>query len=208
MNKFFSRIILVSGLALGSISVWAQQSAVITMDFDASATEDGFIYKKIKLQRSSIPHITLENIRTAKAVLPAGSGNALPNSFEPDVAVAIERKVPYAILKFPRQARINNEIVTLESADIKYTEEPAGSRDVRQRPTFADNSVLATGTWYKIAVKNRGVQKLDYNFFSTLGINMSQVNPANIRIYGNGGKMMSEKAGSSDNYDDLNENAI
>ncbi len=208
MNKFFSRIILVSGLALGSISVWAQQSAVITMDFDAAATEDGFIYKKIKLQRSSIPHITLENIRTAKAVLPAGSGNALPNSFEPDVAVAIERKVPYAILKFPRQARINNEIVTLESADIKYTEEPAGSRDVRQRPTFADNSVLATGTWYKIAVKNRGVQKLDYNFFSTLGINMSQMNPANIRIYGNGGKMMSEKAGSSDNYDDLNENAI
>lgn len=207
MNKFFSRIVLVSGLLLGATGSWAQQSRVISMDFEVAAAEDGFVYKKIKLQHNSVPQVSLSNLRTAKKAAVPGTGTVLPNSFEPDVAIAIERKVPYAILKFPRYARINNEIVSLQTADVSYREEPPVPGG-RRRPTFADNSVLATGSWYKIGVSNRGVQKLDYNFFTSLGINMSQVNPANIRIYGNGGKMMSEKAGSSDNYDDLQENAI
>lgn len=92
--------------------------------------------------------------------------------------------------------------------------------DVQQRPATASgsgnprgeytyNSVLESGEIYKIAVSESGIHKLDYNFLKNeLGIsNLDQINPRNIRLYGNGGGELSEIV-SSDRIDDLQENAI
>lgn len=49
------------------------------------------------------------------------------------------------------------------------------------------NSVLATGDFYKIEIKETGIYKLDKSFFQGTGINLSSVNPKTIKIYGNGG---------------------
>lgn len=73
--------------------------------------------------------------------------------------------------------------------------------------SFTTNSVLANGTWYKIGVSRNGIYKIDYNFLVGLGIQPESINPRNIRIYGNGGKMLPEK-NSEFVYDDLIENAI
>jgi hypothetical protein len=70
-----------------------------------------------------------------------------------------------------------------------------------------NSSVLATGDWYKIGVTQNGIYKLDKTALSNLGINTATINPKNIRIYGNGGKLLSEK-NSDFKYDDLQENAI
>lgn len=69
------------------------------------------------------------------------------------------------------------------------------------------NSVLASGSWYKIAADKRGIYKIDYAFLQSMGINPSQVNPAKIRIYGNGGTVLPEKV-THDVIDDLEENSI
>ncbi len=74
----------------------------------------------------------------------------------------------------------------LVSFDIKVSREAAVQRNSHQQVTYATSSVLATGTWYKIGVVKNGVHKLDYAFFSSLGIDMSSIDPRNIRIYGNG----------------------
>jgi len=73
--------------------------------------------------------------------------------------------------------------------------------------SFANTSVLASGKWYKIGTTENGVYKIDKNFLQSLGINISSVDPRNIRIYGNGGEILSEYNGNF-HYDDLNENAI
>jgi hypothetical protein len=52
------------------------------------------------------------------------------------------------------------------------------------------NSVLSSGTWYKISIDKTGVYKLDKNFLESLGIATSSLNPNDIRIYGNGGTML------------------
>ena len=52
------------------------------------------------------------------------------------------------------------------------------------------NSVLANGTWYKIAVQTDGIYKLTYNNLSDLGINISNLACEKIRIFGNGGGML------------------
>ncbi len=72
---------------------------------------------------------------------------------------------------------------------------------------FGTNSVLATGTWFKIAVTDDGVYKMDKNFLTSLGLNLQGVDPRNIKIYGNGGHLLPEN-NSVYRTDDLAENAI
>jgi hypothetical protein len=71
----------------------------------------------------------------------------------------------------------------------------------------SNSSVLATGNWYKIGVTQDGVYKIDKTFLKNLGLDVTGVDPRNIRVYGNGGKLMPEK-NSVFRYDDLLENAI
>ncbi|MES2516334.1 MAG: type IX secretion system sortase PorU [Bacteroidota bacterium] len=73
--------------------------------------------------------------------------------------------------------------------------------------TAANSSVLATGKWYKIGLTQDGIYKLDKTFLSNLGIDVTNTDPRNIRVYGNGGKLMPEK-NSVYRFDDLTENAI
>ena len=68
-------------------------------------------------------------------------------------------------------------------------------------------SVLSSGDWYKISVKQTGVYKLTYTDLVNLGINVSGIDPRNISIYGNGAGMLSED-NADFRYDDLLENAI
>jgi hypothetical protein len=69
------------------------------------------------------------------------------------------------------------------------------------------NSVLSQGTWFKFSIDTTGVFKIDRSFLQNLGINTSEVNPKNIRIYGNGGQLL-PMLNSAFRYDGLQENAI
>ena len=72
---------------------------------------------------------------------------------------------------------------------------------------YRSSSVLASGNWFKIATKEPGVYKVDVALLRALGLNISGISSASIRLYGNGGNMLPE-ACSGDVTDDLNENAI
>ena len=69
------------------------------------------------------------------------------------------------------------------------------------------NSVLAEGEWYKIGISRDGVYRLDRAFLQSLGIDPNVVNPQQINIYGNGGKMLPFD-NTEDREDDLVRNAI
>ena len=68
---------------------------------------------------------------------------------------------------------------------------------------YAQNSVLNTGRWVKIAVEKNGIYKLTYENLVSMGIN----NPANVRIFGYGGALLSEDF-TKRYIDDLPEVAI
>ena len=53
--------------------------------------------------------------------------------------------------------------------------------------TYADNSVLASGDWFRFCVDETGIHRLTYNDLQELGMNPSSIQKQNIRIYGNGG---------------------
>ena len=70
-----------------------------------------------------------------------------------------------------------------------------------------NNSVLSNGDWYKISTNKDGVYRLEYSDFQDLGVNVSNLQTAAIKLYGNGGGML-PKLNSDFRYSDLTENAI
>ena len=72
---------------------------------------------------------------------------------------------------------------------------------------YAANSVLSSGSWFKIGVKQEGIYKIDIPFLNSLGINTANLPSASIRLYGNGGGMLDEN-NAVPRQDDLFENAI
>jgi hypothetical protein len=79
--------------------------------------------------------------------------------------------------------------------------------DAHAQRSYRSNSVLASGTWGKIAVKEAGVYKVDIPLLTGLGFNTSGISSTAIRLYGNGGGMLSE-SNADIPTDDLTENAI
>ena len=69
------------------------------------------------------------------------------------------------------------------------------------------NSVLATGNWYKFSVDTTGVFKIDISLLQKMGINTTNLDPRNIKIYGNGGALLPQR-NSDFRVDDLVENSI
>lgn len=73
--------------------------------------------------------------------------------------------------------------------------------------TYTPHSVLATGSWYKLAVTAPGVYKIDISLLNSMGINTLNLSSAVIRLFGNGGNMLAED-NSIARYDDLPEVAV
>lgn len=66
----------------------------------------------------------------------------------------------------------------------------------------ASNSVLSTGTWYKVGVPETGIYKLTYSNLSSLGIDVDRIDPRDIRLFHNGGGLLGEE-NSQPRFDDL-----
>lgn len=69
---------------------------------------------------------------------------------------------------------------------------------------LADNSVLSSGTWYKMSIPETGMYRLTYSDLESMGINVAGINPQNIRLYHNGGGVL-PKVNNSYYPDDLYE---
>ncbi len=72
---------------------------------------------------------------------------------------------------------------------------------------YVENSVLASGSWYKLCVDETGVYRLGAQDLEALGVDISSVQKQNLRLFGNGNGMLPE-ANDAFVYDDLHENAI
>ena len=69
------------------------------------------------------------------------------------------------------------------------------------------SSVLATGKWVKFEATQEGIYKIDYDFLSSAGFDLNSIDPRTIKIYNNGGKVLSENINDQRPID-LVENAI
>jgi hypothetical protein len=109
---------------------------------------------------------------------------------------------------YPFRINEQSQVEELVDYEIKWGITANSNRErLKKSASFANQSVLASGTWYKIALTQDGVYKIDKSFLSSMGINIAALDPRKIRVYGNGGKVIPELNGAF-RYDDLQENAI
>lgn len=73
--------------------------------------------------------------------------------------------------------------------------------------TYKPRSVLASGSFYLISIKEPGIYKIDIPFLNKLGVATGNLATSSLRLYGNGGKMLDE-SNSAEWTDDLEENAL
>lgn len=71
----------------------------------------------------------------------------------------------------------------------------------------ATNSVLANGRWFKFEAPEEGIYRITRSMLSQFGIDAATVDPRTIKIYNNGGKVLSENI-NTPRPQDLVENAI
>lgn len=76
----------------------------------------------------------------------------------------------------------------ITSFNISYTTSTSSNRVNNSQ--VISNSVLNNGDWYKFEVTKSGVYKISKSFLSQMGINVNGLDPRNIKVFGNGGKMM------------------
>ncbi len=124
-------------------------------------------------------------------------------------SVCVARKKSYGLVSFiPIHVNaVTGKLEKLISFDLKIISGTSIKSASRAVHTYAANSVLQNGNWYKIGIQKDGIYKLTYSFLQNIGIDVTTINPQNIRIYGNGGGMLSE-LNSVKRSDDLVENAI
>jgi hypothetical protein len=127
--------------------------------------------------------------------------SSLKPFFEVNYETGYLNKKPVAVVKIALVSQRNGQVYFLNKADISISYN--GLKKSTHHREFKSNSVLATGNWRKIKTTQSGVYKITYEELQGWGMS----NPADVRIYGTGARMLS-KRNDSDDPDDLYENPI
>ena len=100
-------------------------------------------------------------------------------------------KEAYLVLFSMPFIRVDNVIHRVLRFDVKLI--PTNEVHT-QTKDFVPNSVLQDGSgfWYKIAVARDGIYKLDKSFLESIGIDVTNLNPSHLHLYGNGEGMLPE----------------
>ena len=172
--------------------------------------DENKIYKveKIQIRTPNKPVVTIRNVQYRNVTV-GQIKSKIPTTLEVKTLISIERKKPIAFAFVPQYIRdASGAVKKIVSYELAVKENNQVSYKTTGNRVYAANSVLATGDWFKIAITQRGLYKIDFNFLQNeLGLNVGSINPAQIRLFGNGGEMLPE-----DNNiippDDLVENHI
>ena len=218
MKRYFLYFIIL----FLSNSVFSQQ---VTIDWDGAKVQDFGIIKKnlphfknegFSYEQNNIFITVKENVgergleinnlqwvNISENQLFDLNKHQLPDYEIKGVSYKNVNNVGYAFVRVGLFRFKNNQIQRLSSFSLSPT--------AKLNPVLgkfgSNNNPLDSGEFYKIKVDKSGIFKITSQFLQSMGINPTNVNPQNFRIYGNGGIMLPE-FNQDERYDALQENAI
>ena len=120
------------------------------------------------------------------------------------------RDIIFTSLKISPIVKVQGQYKKVVSFSFSYNKGTSpfiGGINARSNRIPITNSVLATGNWFKFQVDKTGIYRINKSLLSSLGMNTDNINPRNIKIYGNGGKPL-PLINQENTLFDLPENAI
>ncbi|MBI3133553.1 MAG: type IX secretion system sortase PorU [Bacteroidetes bacterium] len=105
-------------------------------------------------------------------------------STAPELVVKFEkaRTENFLVVYYHPLINSNGQVQILSEIQVEVEATPLMTT---RAATFVPNSILASGSWYKIGVSQSGVHKIDLSMLQSLGVSTSGLNPTHINIYGN-----------------------
>lgn len=131
----------------------------------------------------------------------------IPSSFKYSIKNSKARNINYAQISITPIIKEGNSYKKL----LSFTYAIQNTNTNRNAAVFnnvnsIENSVLATGNWYRFYIQKSGVYKISKSFLQSLGME-TNVDPRRIKIYGHGGRMAPLLNGTAYPMD-IEENAI
>ena len=106
------------------------------------------------------------------------------------------------IVKILPVIKENNEILLLKKFSLKRIPVQIKSAKI-ESVDWANQSVLKSGKWLKIRTSGKAIYKIPYSTLSGWGFS----NPAQVRVFGSGGTLLSEEPDKKE-FDDLKQCAV
>jgi len=171
-------------------------------------------FERIRLNPGSV--VTSVELTNPVFIEVSNQESALINVTNNDILVnaktGYERKDPYAIITFTpiRKNQFTGKYEKLVSFGLKLN---TGNQNALKKSlagakkNHVYNSILASGNWFRVALTKDGIYKMSYSFLKNLGVDVKNIDPHNIHVYGNGGGQL-PYPNSQYRQDDLAENAI
>lgn len=158
----------------------------------------GTPYALIRVEGQHVSKFKFEKVVTAplsEAELALIDTSKVGKSFSYRFDHTRERKQPLTFV-FVKAIRKNQYTDVYEKLlSFEYSTESVPSGQVAQYHSnlriAQESSVFAVGEWLKLKFAKGGVYKLTGTQLQGLGLDLNNVNPATIKIYGNGGGMLS-----------------
>lgn len=132
--------------------------------------------------------------------------DVIPTQLEYRLANSGARGANYVYFELSPIINQDGVFKKVTSFGVKY-DYLTNSRGITSSARDISNSVLRSGAWYRFYVEESGVYRMSKGFLESLGVNLNNLDPKTIKIYGNGGRMLPLL--NSEPYPlDLTENAI
>lgn len=170
------------------------------------------VVRKFKVVRGNSVRAFLESPRfepLTREEEGALEGLNIESDIDIQVKTYTEQKQSYALVSFVpvRKNPTTGVLEKLVSFSLR-TQRTASAQYKAAAPSgFAQSSVLASGSWYKIGVTQSGLHRITYQDLQGLGVDMASVNPSRIGVFGNGGGMLPQ-ANDKFRFDDLQQNSV
>ncbi len=161
------------------------------------------VLKENGLKIQSIQYVTEDAIKTDEKYF-NDLEIKLPKATPVQVKVSYISHKPFMVFSGIPFIREEGQLKRIKSIKVIASKEI-----IALQKDFAAESVLqpGSGEWFKIALQNDGIYKIDYDFLLSMGIDMTNLDPRDVHIFGNGDGKLPE-LNSIPRTDDLAQNSV
>ena len=131
----------------------------------------------------------------------------IPKSINANLIVAKSRNIHEAFINLSPIIKDDFGFKRIKSFSYEIVNSTSKVARFNSTTNAISNSILSSGNWFQFYVEKSGVYKITKIFLQQLGLDISNIDPRKLKIYGNGGRMLPL---SNNIYypNDLQENAI
>ena len=157
---------------------------------------------KASLTQTRFEPISTEELKSVKTF-------AIGAEIQVHTSPYTERKESFVRVTFVplRKNSLTGQIEKLVEFKLNTQEIPGSIQKSGGGSTFAQSSVLASGSWFKVGVSNSGLHKISYEDLKSMGMNVDAIDPGRLNVFGNGGGMLPQP-NDAFRHDDLQKNSI